>query len=407
MKVLSACLALLLLSSAAGAEESNVTLESYLSGLKQRTFELQYRQSEAESLMLRDSWVSPLNLSYTYNHSEPYDNDQTSMNAVISIDQPIFKFGGIYYGIKYASAAFDAQNLTIDQQKRALIKQAVALLIQIKKTDVQIERQKFQIDNSRINLEQKREQYINGQLDSGFLNNAIIEKNVVVQALYDLETAREQLISSFKSISDTDYNTAPIPHLSLVDEATFMQRNIDLKLAEQTIERDYYQKNVTMAKYFPTISATGSYKWERSEQIQFGNTGAGYSGETHYLSYGLRASMPLDLNTFRDIESARVTYLKSQIALEDSKRELTALFEQVRQNLDNYDKKITLARENQELYETLLHDTKILFESGYKTEYDVQNMQNSVEIEKLNIKSYYFDQQLELLNLYEKLSSDV
>ncbi|MEA1920281.1 MAG: TolC family protein [Campylobacterota bacterium] len=407
MKVSPALLALSLLCSFSLASDENLSLESYISTLKQRTFELDQTKVTAESLKFRDSWISPVQLSYSYLKSAPYDNEQTSMNAAISIDQPIFKFGGIYFGIKYAEYSYDANSLTIDQQKRSLIKQAVSLLMQIKRTELQIERQNYQIDNSRINLEQKREQYINGQLDSGFLNNAIIEKNIVTQALYDLETAKERLVSNFQSISDSDYQTVAIPHLGYLEEAAFLERNIDLKVRRSSIERDYYQKNMIMAKYFPTISLNGSYKWDRSENFQFGNTGAGYSGETKYYSYGLRASMPLDINTFRDIESARADYLKSKVLLDDSKRELQALFEKVSQNLNNVDKKIALASENRELYEVLVHDTEVLYQSGYKTEYDLQNMKNSLEIEKINIETYYYDKQLELLELYEKVSSEV
>jgi outer membrane protein TolC len=407
MKASAVLIALSLLYSLGYTSDDNLTLDSYLSTLKQRSFELDHTKTEAESLKFRDSWISPLQLSYSYSRSTPYDNEQTGMNASISIDQPIFKFGGIYFGIKYAQYSYDANTLSIDQQKRSLIKQAVSLLMQIKRTELQIARQQLQIDNSRINLEQKREQYINGQLDSGFLNNAIIEKNIVTQALYDLQTAKERLISSFESISDSDYKTVRIPHLEYLEEEAFFEHNIDLKLRQSSIERDYYQKNMIMAKYFPTISVNGAYKWERSESFQFGNTGAGFSGETNYYSYGIRASMPIDINTFRDIESARADYLKSQVMLDDSKRELQALFEKVSQNLGNIDKKIALSEENQELYETLVHDTDILYKSGYKTEYDLQSMKNSLEIEKINIKTYDYDKQLELLDLYEKVTSDV
>ncbi len=406
MRVLSALSALLLLSSSLTCNEE-VPLSDYLSGLKQRQFSLQRKQAKEQGLMLRDSWLSPLNLNYSYNKSTPYDNEQISMSAGVSIDQPIFKFGGIYFGIKYANASLDTQNLTIAQQERILIAQALRLLMQIKKGAVQIERQKLLIDNARINLEQKREQYMGGQLDSGFLDSAIIEKNSAVGTLYDLQSGQERLISQFKSISDADYTQLNLPHLEWVEADDFMTRNVDLMLTAQSIERDYYQKQVTMAKYFPTISLTGAYKWERSEKFQLGNTAAGFSGETHYWSYGAKATMALDFNSLRDVESARLTYLQSKVSLEDAARAQSALYEQVKQNLSNFERRIALSQENRALYETLVHDTRILYESGYKTEYDLQNMQNSLQIETLNIAAYGFDRQIELLNLYEKLYSDL
>ncbi len=70
-------------------------------------------------------------------------------------------------------------------------------------------------------------------------------------------------------------------------------------------------------------------------------------------------------------------------------------------NIKNYDKKIRLSRENRKLYSKLLADTKKLYASGYKTEYDVQTLSNSLAIQKLDTKIYKIDKQLELLNLYE------
>jgi len=74
------------------------------------------------------------------------------------------------------------------------------------------------------------------------------------------------------------------------------------------------------------------------------------------------------------------------------------------QNLVNYDKKIALAEENRVLYETLLQDTIDLFKAGYKTQYDVDILSNSMGIEEINKNVFAIDKQLELLTLYEKMT---
>ena len=54
--------------------------------------------------------------------------------------------------------------------------------------------------------------------------------------------------------------------------------------------------------------------------------------------------MPLDINSYNDYESTRITYLKSKVVLDDKKRELRFLFEQVRWILDIiYDSSISLS----------------------------------------------------------------
>ena len=50
-----------------------------------------------------------------------------------------------------------------------------------------------------------------------------------------------------------------------------------------------------------------------------------------------------------------------------------------------------------------MDETTQLYTAGYKTEYDVRNLANSVEIEKVDQRIFELDKQLELLNLYEKL----
>ena len=178
-------------------------------------------------------------------------------------------------------------------------------------------------------------------------------------------------------------------------------------MSQSDIEKNRYAKDVTVAKYLPRISVVAGYNWDKSENQQFGNTGAGFSGETDYYNYGLRASMPLDINTFRDVEVSKVEYLKSKVVIEDKKRELIAIYEQVMQNIENFDKKKSLSVENKDIYEKLLSDTKKLFEAGYKTEYDVALLENSVEIQKIDLKVFEIDKQLELLTLYEMYKHEI
>jgi len=424
MKVLNAFVTLSLLCSVLLANEitldANTTketastpgLERYLSELKRKQIELDFAKVDNESSQLRDSWIQPIQVQYNITRQNPFNEldapETEGQNAAIVINQPIFKFGGIYFGIKYAQANRDFSNYTVEQQRRVLIKQAVELLMQIKQAEMNIAKQQLQIDNSKINLEQKQEQFLNGQLDSGFLNNAIIERNVAMQALFDLETNKERLVSKFATISDLDYATAEIPYLAFLGENEFLENNIDMKLIESETEKNRYQKNVTVAKYLPSVNLQGSYNWQKNESVFFinGSPQNASSPETSYYKYGVQATLALDVNSLNDYEVSRIAYLKSKIQITDKKRELKALFEQVTQNLENFDKKIALSKENQKLYNELFLETTQLYKAGYKTAYDVDTLDNSQQIEVVNQKIYEIDKQLELLSLYEKLSRD-
>jgi len=402
MKVLHLLIALYLLcSTQLLAKEETKDLDRYISQNKNEQFNADYKKNEAESSQLRDSWIAPIIIDYSQTVSNPYDSKQKQRDAGIAMSQPIFQSGGIYYGIKFAQASKAYGDYTVDVAKRKLIKSAVSLLMQIKQTQLQEEKQKLQIENSEISLAQKKEQYLNGQLDSGFLNNAIIERNIVIQVLYDIQTNKQRLLSQFQAISDVNPDELQIPYLESLSEDEFLNNNIILHMSKSEIERNKYNKNVTVAKYLPSVNLVAGYSWQKSEDQSFFSGSSTVSQETNFYNYGFRATLPLDINTFRDVEVSQIDYLKSKLLIEDKKRELTATFEQVMQNIENFDNKKNLSKENVDIYDELLQETKDLFAAGYKTKYDVDLLQNSVNIENMNIKIFEIDKQLELLTLYE------
>ncbi|TKI69547.1 transporter [Sulfurimonas crateris] len=401
MKALKLSIALLALCSTLLLSQEQ--LDGYISEDKKELFEYDYEKNEAESSKLRDSWIAPLNLNYSYSKSNPYGDEQTNESASIKMDQPIFQSGGIYYGIKLAEASKIYSDYSVDVAKRKLVKDAISLLMQIKQIDIKIEKQKLQIENSEINLAQKKEEYLNGQLDSGFLDSAIIDRNIVIQALYDLETSKERLISKFSAISDMKHENAYVPSLEMLSIEQFLQNNIVLGMSEGEIEKNRYAKDVTVAKYLPSVNLTASYNWDKSDAVyQLGS-----KNEKDYYNVGFRANLPIDINTFRDVESSKIDYLKAKLAVDDKRRELRAIYEQVMQNIDNFEKKKSLSVENRDIYERLLEDTRDLYSAGYKTKYDVELLQNSVEIQKSDVAIYEIDKQLELLTLYEMYKDEI
>ena len=381
-------------------------LEEYISSNKKEQFNYDYEKNSAESSKLRDSWISPINFTYQYSANNKYDQNQKSQSASVALDQTIFQSGGIYYAIKFAQANEKYAKYSTDIAKRKLVKDTIALLMQIKQLDLKIQKQKLQIENSKINLELKKEQYLSGQLDSGFLDSAIIERNSVIQVLYDLETSKERLVSKFEALSDANYAKADVPTLKVLSKEEFLEHNLVVKTLQSDIERNSYQDSMTVAKYLPRVSVQAGYTWNKLENQSFSASFA-VSDEIKYYNYGLRVNMPLDINSFVDSESSKISYLKSKIVVDDKKRELEALYEQVMQNIANLEKKRTLSIDNRDLYTKLLDDTKKLFDSGYKTGFDIDLLENSLEMQKIDMALYELDKQLELLTLYEMYKNEI
>jgi hypothetical protein len=115
--------------------------------------------------------------------------------------------------------------------------------------------------------------------------------------------------------------------------------------------------------------------------------------------------MPLDINTFDDIEASKVAKLQAAVEVIEREKSVDQEYDWIFSNLTILDKKITLARKDVKVYRSLYKLTKDLADAGEKTKYDAEVMQNTLQIRKLDSKIYHFDKQIELLKLYSRMAN--
>ncbi len=373
--------------------------DSILSKIKRESFEYDLQKSEVEAKKLHDSWINPINMIYSDTKSDQYGLNQKSKSFKIVVDQPIFKSGGIYFAIKYADATREYTKLAVQENKKALILQAVDLLYSYKKSSLQIKKQRLLIENSRIDVIRKKEQYLAGLIDGSFLDQAILNKNMNEIALLDLQSALEDIKKGFEDISDRNIEDLEPPRFKLIELNSFLKRNIAIRRASQEAMAKKYFSKMTVARYLPSLSVTASYN---SQEI----SGSFFMppGRESYKEYGFKITMPLfDINSFRNVESTKIDYLKAELAVMDFKRSQNNLYKNVIRKLRLLDKKIELTREDIKLYRSLLEDTKTLFLAGEKTEYDVKTLENSLKIKKIDLKIYDIEKQRAIVQLYKKV----
>jgi outer membrane protein TolC len=375
--------------------------ETILSPLKQQILKYDKQKSEEDAAKLRDTWVSPIILTFRRSWSDQYDRDQLSTNYSASIEQPIFKSGGIYYGIKYAGATRLFSNLSIEEQERKLIKEAMSLRLQLEQNGFQLKAQELRLANARIDVEVKEQHYMAGEVDSTFLNQAILTKNQSALALLDLEKVRANLLRSFKVLSDKDPFSTPIPEFTLLSKENFLHTNVTIAKVKAEAQKESYSYKMIRSTYLPSISVFGSLNHYKSEGQFFGN------GEGDYHTYGVTASMPLNINAFNDMTSAKLASLKAASQVQDEQIAQMALYENILANIKTIEAKLELTTEDLALYDRLLSDTKALVGVGEKTMYDQQTLENSVAVKALELKILSIDKQLELLNLYEKSGNEL
>ena len=373
---------------------SLIASDDVLSQNKQDNLNFSYNKAIEDSNKLKKDWINPITYKFIYNDGENYDTQK----SFISISQPIFKSGGIYYAIKYANSMEKYSTTSIDIQKKELIKQTINLLFQIKKIDISINKQELLIENAKLDIERKKEQVLNGILDTSFLDNAIIESNIKQNSFIDLEYQRVTLINNLANLSNKKYTEHQLPTLILTNSEEFINKNIYIKKAKEEIDTSYWMKNMITSNYLPTINFTADHTiyHEDDGNPQYQDT----------TNVGFNITIPLDIKYSYNIASYKIAYLQKRTALKDKKQEELSVFKNSIAKIDSLDKKIIIAKKDVELYDSLLMQMIEQQTVGMKTQSDVDTMVNSKNIKTLDIKSLDIDKQIELLEIYSRVENE-
>lgn len=374
-------------------QASNNFDEEILSDTRKKTFDLNEKQIKEDSLKLKKDWINPINLQYTKYLGEDYKNEK----SLISINQPIFRSGGIYQAIKYADSTYDSSSIQINQERKKLIKEAISFLYLIEKTNLNIKKTKLSVLNAQIDVNRKKEQVLNGFLDSSFLDNALLTLNDSKQSLITLKYQKIEYINNFNNISSKDYSEFKLPKFEFFDEKEYIQRNIDLAKAKSDIIKDENFKAITIAKYLPSVNAFYNYS---KNHYTNGKPGLENSYEQ---DFGLSVTVPLDSRTFNDIESKKIEALKSKLAYKNKIDDEKTFYRNQVQKINMLEERITITKEDLGLYNSILTIIKEEKEAQLKTQSDLDTLQNSQKIKSLDLKIFEIDRQMELLELYVKL----
>ncbi|MCD6211503.1 MAG: TolC family protein [Sulfurovum sp.] len=390
----------LLLSSTLYADELN----SILSENKELLFDYDFKSNELQSDILSKSWVNPVQVRYGKDYTTRFKTGTVDTGTFsVYIDQPIFRSGGIYYAIKYSAALRDANEAELKLQRRQMIGDAVSILFNLKKNKLEQKKMRYLVKNDTIDIRQKRDSYDAGILDSSFLDQAILKKSQDEAILLEFELNYLELKQRFSLLSDKNPDKLRLPKLKMMSKKNYTQQNLELKKDVLRAEESSYNAKVTVAKYLPTLSLQGQYTDGDLNPLFAGN-GPSNLNEAYY-NYGFSVSMPLDINSFSDIEAAKVAKLRAATQVLDRKDTVKEEYQWIDNSLGILDKKIYLARKDEKIYKNLLRLTKDLAEAGEKTSLDADIMSNSLQVRKLDQLIYGIDKQLKLLKLYIRVEN--
>ena len=187
--------------------------ETLLSALRTEKFEIQGQSISEKGFVQRYQWLSPFQLSYSVQRlGEP---QQTQKNFVVSIEQPIFKSGGIYAQMRLGDAQERLSLLQLYISKNESLQTVVDTAFALRRNSFLRKKQALLVENATIDVDRKKALYLAGLTDGSFLDNAMLAKNAQQLALLELLQDAKRLEAKFKAFSDANANTLQLPTFSI------------------------------------------------------------------------------------------------------------------------------------------------------------------------------------------------
>jgi len=373
---------------------------NYLNHENQDILSTQKEIDTLETKKLKSSWIEPVVASYNYTKGE----DSKSIYYKVSLSQPVFKSGGIYFAIKYADANGKFNKLSTSITQNALIKRVYELVLSLKKYDIQIKKLNLSIKNINYDIQRKRERYLSGDDDISFLNQDMLTLNDLKVQLQELKTSRIKLLKSFESISQYSYKEIKLPSLELVSKNEYFKKHLELQSSKANIDQQVELKNMTISSYLPTVSLFGSYNYQKSKYSEITDYRDSNDWEKdHYKNYGVSVSIPFSINEGRDIEIKKLEALKAKLSLKQKQREIKAEYESILEDLKLLESKKKITKQSIYLYKKLVRTTKNAVKAGDKTMLDLKTVKNSKRALEYDLAIIEYDKKLTLLSLFEKM----
>lgn len=372
-------------------------MSNVLSSDKNELLKYQDKQNAVQSHQLENSWINPVVLQYSKNYSTQFGDTIDTQQFIVSVDQPIFKMGGIWSAIKYAKALGQANSLEIELQKRQLISQALTILFNLKKSKYQLEKLELSIQNDNLDIQIQKESYEEGLTNRTLYDQAMLKRNQDITSKLELELTITKLENDFTLLSDSSPYALTLPNFGMIDQARYMDGQLELERDALRVEEKKHNKFMTLTKYLPEVSVTGRYT---NEDLNPLFAGPGSSLKREYFNYGFKVTLPISINSFDDVQNSKIEYLNAKVTLNEKKKMVANNFKLAQKRLEIIDKKIALSEDDKRHYESMLATAKDFESVGDQTSLDTAIVANSVGIRVLDQEIYKIDAQLELLGLY-------
>jgi len=211
--------------------------------------------------------------------------------------------------------------------------------------------------------------------------------------------------ASWNEAQQSDFDTGPAPLKdwwtefndpllnTLVERA--VQLNLDIRLAEARIRESRALRAVTAADAWPGLDAAGSYRRSRSSENAFvsggdGDAFLGGNGAGDLFRAGFDASWEVDIfgGVRRRVEAADANIAAS---VEERRSALVTLLGDVARNyieVRGFQRRLAVARSNLRAQQETLELTRVRFEAGLSSDFEVAQAEGQVNTTAAQIPAF-------------------
>lgn len=352
----------------------------------------------------RDSWLSPINVnsSFERSHSFSSESDSYSRGIGLSYSQDIFKSGGIFETIEYAKKKLVSDLLAWEVENYTILQSVYENIFNILKTRLELEQSEYELKNASIELDLRKLEYDNGNVDIVELNDAIMSKNSVSKTKISLQSQLKTYELELSKYTDLSIEEIKMISFDNITKDLFLENNIDIKYEDSLISVLDVTYEKLKSSYLPQVALSTSLNYSKSKDMINDENNKNYNG-----SVGVSVSMPLyDPNRSSNIQRAKLDVLVQKSTLNDKKYETSKDYDEVILSIDTYEKTNKIIEENIKLYEDLIDVYTSSNESGITSDYDLDVLKNTKKINEYDIAINDVNIKLEYLALYFKIKGE-
>jgi len=346
--------------------------------------------------LTKDSWINPLGIEADTSKSKATNSSQKIKSNKISIglEQDIFKSGGIYKTIKKGKVESVLNTTLVKQERKELLSRLYGYVINLKKIDLEIKKLYYLINSKKIEIQKNESSYINGLIDITILDESVIELSDLKNQKEDLNLQKAKILNEFNKYSKANYKELDLNFLSQIDLIKFMEKNTQIEIEKLQLDYSKLDKDIVKTNYLPKVSVYGTAGYEDSDI---------YKKNDDYYNYGLKISIPLDFNSNKNKQIARLKTIIAKDQLEQTKLYEKSFYDYSIKSLKFIDNKINNLDETINRYKNLYDSVLSLYKNQLRTIEDVQIMENRVNSSKLDKLILQLDKKAILNDIYSKI----